>query len=50
MEKILSDGNKEEMEELRKVFDKAMYKLKELDKDEYDHLELWLYKTAYGKV
>ena len=50
MEKILSNNNKEEMEELRKVFDKAMHKVKELDKDEYDHLELWLYKIAYGKV
>ena len=50
MEKILSNNNKEEMEELRKVFDKAMYKLKEVDEDEYEHLEMCLYKAAHGKV
>ena len=31
MEKILADGKHEGMVELRKVFDKAMYKLKEVD-------------------
>ena len=50
MEKILADGKHEGMVELRKVFDKAMYHMKEVDKDEYEHLEMCLYKAAYGKV
>ena len=50
MEKILADGKHEGMVELRKVFDKAMYHMKEVDKDEYEHLEMCLYKAAHGKI
>ena len=49
MEKIIADGKHEGMTELKKVFDKAMYHMKEIDKDEYEHLEMCLYKAAYGK-
>ena len=50
MEKIISDGKHEGMTELKKVFDKAMYHMKEIDRDEYEHLEMCLYKAAYGKI
>ena len=50
IEKILSDGKHEGMVELRKVLDKAMHYLKENDCEEYEHLELCLYKAAHGKV
>lgn len=50
IEKILSDGQHEGMVELRKVLDKAMQHLKESEYEEYEHLELCLYKAAYGKV
>ena len=50
IEKILSDGQHEGVVELRKVLDKAMQHLKESEHEEYEHLELCLYKAAYGKV
>ena len=50
IEKILTDGKHEGMVELRKVLDKALQHLKESEHEEYEHLELCLYKAAYGKV
>ena len=50
IEKILADAKHEGMVELRKVLDKALQHLKESEHEEYEHLELCLYKAAYGKV
>ena len=50
MEKIIKDGNTENMRTLSKAFDKAMHHLKECDKECYEDIEMCLYEAAFGKV
>ena len=50
MEKIIKDGKQEGMDALGYVFNKAMEYIEKHDEEEYEDLELCLYKGAYGKV
>jgi hypothetical protein len=49
MEKIIDSDNKEAMEKLGYVFNKAMEHLYECDNEKYEKLELKLYEAVYGK-
>lgn len=49
MEEIIDAGNKESMEKLGYVFNKAMEHLCECDYEMYKKLEMKLYEAVYGK-
>lgn len=49
VEEIIKSGNKESMEALMHVFDKAMEHLCECDYEMYEKLEMKLYEAIYGK-
>lgn len=50
IEKIVSNGNKEDMEKLSTMFQKIMYDMKETNKEKYSEYKSELYELANGKV
>ena len=50
IEKIIKDGDIEEMHKLSEVLEDVMELLKEYDMDSYKKYEMCLYKMAYGCV
>lgn len=50
VKRIIEKGDKEDMELLEHVFDKAMTHIKECDNNMYNKLEDKLYIACYGKV
>jgi hypothetical protein len=50
IEKIVENGNNEEMQELSEILEELMYKLKNNDPKCYHKYKMKLYELAYGKV
>lgn len=50
IEKIVDNGNNEDMQELSEMLEELMYKLKENDPKCYHKYKMKLYELAYGKV
>ena len=49
LEKIIENGNREDMKELSEILDKAIYKVKDCDPEWYEKKCMKLYTMAYGK-
>lgn len=50
LKKIIEKGDRNDMEELSEIFDKAIYKVKDCDEKWYEDKKIELYEMAYGKV
>ena len=50
IEKIIKDGDIEEMHKLSEILEDIMELLEEYDKDMYKKYEMCIYKMAYGEV
>lgn len=50
LKKIIEKGDRNDMEELSEIFDKAIYKVKDCDPEWYNKKCMKLYTMAYGKV
>lgn len=48
IEKIVEDGNEDEMKELSFILESVMKFVKEYDSEKYKEYEMYLYKMAYG--
>lgn len=48
IEKIVEDGNEDEMRELSFILESVMKFVKEYDSEKYKEYEMYLYKMAYG--
>lgn len=49
IQKIVDDGDRQEMEELSDILEEVIFIIKDYDEKEYKKYEMCLYKMAYGE-